>query len=92
MATLLVTGGAGYIGSHTAKALARAGHTCLTYDNLSTGHRDFLRWGPLMEGDIRDAAALESVFATHAIDAVVHFAAVAYVGESVRDPGRYYDI
>lgn len=92
VATFLVTGGAGYIGSHTVKALAQAGHTCLTYDNLSTGHRDFVRWGPLIEGDIRDAGTLESVFAAHAIDAVVHFAAVAYVGESVRDPGRYYDI
>src|SRR5262245_24439332 len=92
MATLLVTGGAGYVGSHTVKALAEAGHTCLTYDNLSTGHRDFVRWGPLVEADIRDANALDRVFSTHAVDAVVHFAAVAYVGESVRDPGRYYDI
>lgn len=92
MATFLVTGGAGYVGSHTVKALAQAGHACLTYDNLSTGYRDFVRWGPLIEGDIRDGGALDRAFAAQAIDAVIHFAAVAYVGESVSDPGRYYDI
>src|SRR5512145_1600444 len=92
MATFLVTGGAGYVGSHAVKALARAGHACLTYDNLSTGHRDFARWGPLIEADIRDAVALDGVFSAHAIDGVLHFAAAAYVGESVRDPGRYYDV
>ena len=92
MAMFLVTGGAGYVGSHAVKALAGAGHSCLTYDNLSTGHRDFARWGPLIEADIRDAVALDRVFSAHAIDAVLHFAAAAYVGESVRDPGRYYDV
>jgi UDP-glucose-4-epimerase GalE len=88
----LITGGAGYVGSHTVKALARAGHTCVTYDNLSTGHRDFARWGPLVEADIRDASALDATFRDHPIDAVIHFAARAYVAESVTDPGRYYDI
>lgn len=92
MGTFFVTGGAGYVGSHAVKALAEAGHACLTYDNLSTGHRDFVRWGPLIEADIRDADALNRVFAAHAIDAVLHFAAAAYVEESMRDPGRYYDI
>jgi UDP-arabinose 4-epimerase len=88
----LVTGGAGYVGSHTAKALARAGHTCVTFDNLSTGHRDFVRWGPLVEGDVRDDAALDAAFSEHRVDAVLHFAARAYVGESVSEPSRYYDI
>jgi UDP-arabinose 4-epimerase len=92
MARILITGGAGYVGSHCAKAAAIAGHECIVFDNLLFGHRDFVRWGPLIEGDIRDAAALEAVFSTQCIDAVMHFAALAYVGESVTDPGRYYDV
>lgn len=92
MATLLVTGGAGYVGSHTVKALAAAGHTCVTFDNFSTGHRDFVKWGPLIEGDIRDPEALDGAFRRHRIDGVLHFAARAYVGESVADPGRYYAV
>lgn len=92
MATLIIVGGAGYVGSHCVKALAKAGHTCITLDNLSTGHREFARWGPLIEADVRDAAALDATFQRHKIDAVLHFAARAYVGESVTSPGLYYDV
>lgn len=87
---ILVTGGAGFIGSHTCKALAEAGHRPIVLDNLSTGHRANIRYGPLIEADIRDEAALDAAFGAHAIDAVIHFAASAYVGESVRDPLGYY--
>ncbi len=90
MSTILVTGGAGYVGSHACKALAAAGHTPVTYDNLSRGHREFARWGPLEVGDLGDAAKLDAVFARHRIDAVMHFAALAYVGESVEQPALYY--
>ena len=92
MARILIAGGAGYVGSHAAKALCAAGHEGIVFDNLSRGHRAFVRWGPLHEGDVRDAAALDAVFAAHRIDAVMHFAALAYVGESVTQPGRYYDV
>src|SRR5262245_1931818 len=92
MARILITGGAGYVGSHGAKALAAAGHEGIVFDSLLFGHREFVRWGTLVEGDIRDAAALDAVFAAHRIDAVMHFAALAYVGESVTAPGRYYDV
>jgi UDP-glucose-4-epimerase GalE len=90
MSTILVTGGAGYVGSHACKALAAAGHTPVTYDNLSRGHREFARWGPLEVGDLGDAATLDAAFARHRIDAVMHFAALAYVGESVEQPALYY--
>jgi UDP-arabinose 4-epimerase len=92
MARLLITGGAGYVGSHCAKAAACAGHDCVVLDNLSSGHREFVRWGPLIEGDIRDAELLDRIFREHRFDAVMHFAALAYVGESVIDPGKYYDV
>ena len=92
MARVLITGGAGYVGSHCAKAVAAAGHNGIVFDNLTSGHREFVRWCPLIQGDIRDSAALGSVFQTHRIDAVMHFAALAYVGESVMAPSRYYDI
>lgn len=92
MARILVTGGAGYVGSHCAKALAAVGHEIIVFDNLSSGHREFVRWGELIEGDIRDAAALQALFGTHQIDAVMHFAALALVGESVMEPSRYYDV
>jgi UDP-arabinose 4-epimerase len=91
MTSVLVTGGAGYVGSHSAKALAGAGHEVIVLDNLTFGHREFARWGPLVEGDIRDAT-LDLLFNGHHIDAVMHFAALAYVGESVIVPGRYYDV
>ena len=92
MARLLITGGAGYVGSHCVKAAAAAGHDCVVLDNLSSGHKEFARWGRLIEGDVRDAALLSKVFADERIDAVMHFAALAYVGESVLDPGKYYDV
>jgi UDP-glucose-4-epimerase GalE len=92
MACILITGGAGYVGSHCAKALAAEGHDGIVFDNLTFGHREFIRWGRLIEGDIRDAAALDAVFSTQPIDAVMHFAALAYVGESLTVPGRYYDV
>jgi UDP-arabinose 4-epimerase len=87
---VLVTGGAGYIGSHACKALAEAGHEPITYDNLSTGHDWAVRWGPLVVGDILDSARLTEAFARYRPEAVMHFAALAYVGESVRDPSSYH--
>jgi UDP-glucose-4-epimerase GalE len=92
MARILITGGAGYIGSHCAKAASEKGHEVLVFDSLLFGHREFVRWGELIIGDIRNAAALDAIFSNHQIDAVMHFAALAYVGESVTDPGRYYDV
>jgi UDP-arabinose 4-epimerase len=92
MARVLVTGGAGYVGSHCSKALAAAGHEVIVLDSLVFGHREFVRWGNLIEADIRDATALDAAFVAYRIDAVMHFAALAYVGESVLHPGRYYDV
>jgi UDP-arabinose 4-epimerase len=92
MARVLITGGAGYVGSHCVKALAAAGHECIVFDNLLFGHRDFVRWGELIKGDIRDSKALDAVFLAKQIDAVMHLAALAYVGESVLSPGSYYDV
>lgn len=88
---VLVTGGAGYIGSHCCKALAAQGWLPIVYDNLSTGHRDFVKWGPLVEADIRDNGALEETLLKFEPVAVMHFAAVALVGESMTDPGKYWD-
>jgi UDP-arabinose 4-epimerase len=88
--TVLVTGGAGYIGSHTCKALRAAGYTPVTFDNLVYGHAEAVRWGVLERGDIGDRARLDAVISDHAPTAIVHFAAYAYVGESVTDPGKYY--
>ncbi|HEY5131833.1 MAG TPA: UDP-glucose 4-epimerase GalE [Bradyrhizobium sp.] len=87
--TILVTGGAGYIGSHCCRALAAAGYHPVTYDNLSTGHRSFVT-GSLVTGDLSDRAALDRTFAQHDIVAVMHFAASTLVGESVADPQKYY--
>lgn len=92
MQRILVTGGAGYIGSHTCKALALAGYEPVTFDNLSTGFRDLVRWGPCVEGDIRDAAALRAVFKAFAPEAVIHFAGRIAVGESVVAPALHYQI
>ena len=89
MAKILVTGGAGYIGSHVCQALAACGHTPVAYDNLVNGHRWAVQWGPLEVGDIADRRALEAVVARHAPEAAIHLAAYAYVGESVADPGKY---
>jgi UDP-arabinose 4-epimerase len=88
---VLVTGGAGYIGSHTCKELARAGYLPVTYDNLECGHEWAVQWGPLERGDIRDGARLAGVIARYRPTAAIHLAAHAYVGESVRDPARYYE-
>ncbi|KHK90239.1 UDP-glucose 4-epimerase GalE [Novosphingobium malaysiense] len=88
--TILVTGGAGYVGSHCCKAFARAGWNVVTLDNLSRGHADAVKWGPLVEGDILDAEMLDAVFARYKPDVVGHFAAFAYVGESVQQPEIYY--
>jgi UDP-arabinose 4-epimerase len=90
-ATVLVTGGAGYIGSHACKALALAGHRPVAFDNLICGHRHAVRWGPLEVGDVRDRARVEEVLRKYRPDAVIHFAGSAYVGESVGDPGKYYE-
>jgi UDP-arabinose 4-epimerase len=89
-ATILVTGGAGYIGSHCCKALAAAGHSPVVLDNLVYGHEAAVRWGPLEKGDLADRAWLDTMFEKHRPAAVIHFAAYAYVGESVVDPGKYY--
>jgi UDP-arabinose 4-epimerase len=86
---VLVTGGAGYVGSHACKALSRAGFTPVVYDDLSKGHRDFVRWGPLVEGSIGDTAKVRAAIRAHDCQAVLHFAAFAYVGESVTDPKKY---
>jgi UDP-arabinose 4-epimerase len=88
--SVLVTGGAGYIGSHACKALAQAGYIPVSYDNLSRGHRHAVRWGPLVEGDVSDRAAVSAALKAHDVSAVMHFAAFAYVGESGTDPALYY--
>ena len=90
MATVLVTGGAGYIGSHVCKALKASGFEPVSVDNLVYGHEWAVQWGPLAKGDIRDGAFLDGVFASCRPVAVMHFAAFAYVGESVTDPEKYY--
>ncbi len=87
---VLVTGGAGYIGSHAAKALHRAGCRVVVYDNLVAGHRAAVKYGDLVVGDIADVAALRDALRRHAISGVMHFAAFLDVGESVRDPAKYY--
>jgi UDP-arabinose 4-epimerase len=87
---VLVTGGAGYIGSHACKALAGAGFIPIAYDNLASGHEWAVRWGPIEKGDILDQARLNEVFKTYRPSAVMHFAAHAYVGESVEEPAKYY--
>lgn len=87
---ILVVGGAGYIGSHMVKYLYEKGHAVLTFDNLSTGYRDAVRYGDFVEGDLADPVALQQLFKTHAIDAVMHFASFIQVGESVTEPEKYY--
>jgi UDP-arabinose 4-epimerase len=90
MIRILVTGGAGYIGSHVCKMLRHEGFEPITFDNLSTGHREFVKWGPLVEGDILDQTKITDVICHWKPAAVIHFAAFAYVGESVSDPAKYY--
>jgi len=88
---VLVCGGAGYIGSHVAKALAVEGYVPVTYDNLCTGHRWAVRWGPLVESDIADEERLGETLRTFQPAAVILLAGFAYVGESMRHPERYFD-
>ena len=87
---VLVTGGAGYIGSHTAKLLARSGFEPVVLDNLSTGHRWAVKWGPMIEGDLSDAGLIREVIGAYKVRAVIHFAASAYVGESMKSPRKYF--
>jgi UDP-glucose-4-epimerase GalE len=87
---ILVTGGAGYIGAHCCSALSDAGFLPICYDDLSTGHADFVRWGPLVRGDIRDCGSVTRAILDHSVSAVVHLAASSLVGESVAEPGKYY--
>jgi len=87
---VLVTGGAGYIGSHACKQLAQAGYLPVTFDNLHRGHRELVKWGPLEEGDLQDQERISAVIGKYRPVAVMHFAALAYVGESVTEPVRYY--
>ena len=89
-ASILVTGGAGYIGSRMVKRLVREGHAVTVFDNLSTGHSDAIEKSAFVEGDLRNASDIDRAFAGRKIDAVLHFAASCYVGESVHDPAKYY--
>jgi UDP-glucose 4-epimerase len=91
MTNILVAGGAGYIGAHTCLDLFAKGFTPVVYDNLSNGHAEFVKWGKLEIGDIRDRRRLDEVLAKHKPQAIIHFAAAIEVNESVRDPGRYYE-
>ena len=90
MTAILVTGGAGYVGSHSCKALAAAGFLPVSFDNLSTGHRWAVQWGPLEKGDLDDIDAVRQALRRHRIEAVMHFAASSNVGDSMRRPGFYY--
>lgn len=87
---ILVTGGAGYIGSHTAKALSQAGYEPVVFDSLEYGHRRAVQWGPLEEGDLGNPEALRRVLKKYSFAAAIHFAAYISVGESVREPGKYF--
>ena len=88
---ILVVGGGGYIGSHMLLMLKHVKMDCVVLDNFSTGYRDAIKWGTVVEGDIADAALLDKLFAEHNIDAVMHFASFIQVGESVQKPAEYYD-
>ena len=90
MQNILVTGGAGYIGSHACKALRDAGYTPVVYDNLSTGWEDAVKFGPFEQGDLTDRARLDQIFAAYQPSAILHFAALSQVGESMREPGLYW--
>lgn len=91
MQNVLVTGGAGYIGSHACKALAEAGYRPITIDNLCLGHREFVKWGPLIEADIRDTNKVVQTIEEYNISVLMHFAAFAYVGESMQNPAKYFE-
>ncbi|MFC1752807.1 UDP-glucose 4-epimerase GalE [Thermoproteota archaeon] len=87
---ILIVGGAGYIGSHVNKMLTKQGYQTIVYDNLSYGHKEFVKWGEFINGDLADIQALRNCFKTHKIEAVMHFSAFTYVGESVENPAIYY--
>jgi UDP-glucose-4-epimerase GalE len=89
MKSILVTGGAGYIGSHTSKALSKAGYQPIVYDNLSKGHRWAVQWGPLVEGDLTNRPLLRETIQSHNVQAVLHFASHIEVGESMTNPFKY---
>lgn len=91
METVLVTGGAGFIGSHTCKLLSESGYAPVVYDNLSTGDKSNVKWGPFIRGDIRDGHLLRQAIRRWQPMCVIHFAASAYVGESTHDPSKYYN-
>ncbi len=90
MNNVFVTGGAGYIGSHTCKLLSRSGYNPIVYDNLSTGHKEFVKWGELVVGDLLDTEKLVDAITKASPIAVIHFAASAYIGESLLNPYKYY--
>lgn len=90
MKNILVVGGAGYIGSHTCKMLSQRGYNPIVFDNLIYGHREFIKWGDFILGDLSNIEQIRLVFEKYKIDAVMHFAAFAYVGESVEHPQKYY--
>ena len=92
MKPILVTGGAGYIGAHACKALAAAGFEPVVFDDLSNGHRDAVRYGPLVTGDVRDSAALSTCMKRHGVQGVIHFAGLIEVGRSVQDPATFWDV
>ncbi len=87
---VLVTGGAGYIGSHACKVLKASGYVPVTYDNLSTGWKDAVKYGPFEEGDLEDRQRLDAVFANYTPVAVMHFAALSQIGEAMQKPGKYW--
>lgn len=87
---ILICGGAGYIGSHVNKLLHQQGYETIVFDNLIYGHREAVKWGEFVQGDMKNTGELDSVFMSNRIDAVLHFAAYAYVGESVTEPEKYY--
>ena len=89
---ILVVGGAGYVGSHACKALARAGFTPVAFDNLSTGWAEAVKFGPLVKGDLMDRAQIDAAFSSFRPIAVMHFAALSLVGDSMADPGRYWRV
>ena len=89
---VLVTGGAGYIGAHACKALARAGYVPVAFDNLSTGWAEAVKWGPLVKGDLMDRSSIDMALAEHQPVAVMHFAALSLVGVSMQDPGLYWRV
>jgi len=91
MKNILVTGGAGYIGSHMCKALKKNGYNPVCFDNLSVGHKSAVKWGPFIKGDLRDKKNLKKAFDNFSFAAVMHFAANALVGESTKNPLKYYE-